>query len=63
MHGSRSHAAGVKAMDSTTTSNKPQAASPAKTSQQPRRAQPARLPEATAELVNRLLAARCGAMN
>ena len=27
---------------------------------QPTRQQPARLPQATAELVNRLLAARCG---
>jgi hypothetical protein len=33
----------------------------AKTSQQPRRMQPVRLPQGTADLVNRLLAARCGA--
>jgi hypothetical protein len=50
-------------MDSTITSNKPQAAGAAKVSQQPRRLQPVRLPQATAELVNRLLAARCGAVN
>ncbi len=47
-------------MDSTSTSNKPQATNAAKSNQQPRRTYPARLPQATAELVNRLLAARCG---
>jgi hypothetical protein len=31
-----------------------------KPNQQPRRTQPARLPQPTAELVNRLLAIRCG---
>ena len=50
-------------MDSTNTSSKPQAANAAKANQQARRAQPARLPQATAELVNRLLAARCGTLN
>ncbi len=47
-------------MDFTTSSNKPQAANTAKTSRPLKRAQPARLPQATAELVNRLIAARCG---
>jgi hypothetical protein len=31
-----------------------------KPNQQPRRAQPVRLPQATAELVDRMLTARCG---
>jgi hypothetical protein len=44
-------------MDSTSTRF---AAAAAKLNQQPRRAQPARLPQSTAELVNRMLAARCG---
>lgn len=44
-------------MDSTTARF---AAAAAKPNQQLRRAQPARLPLATAELVNRMLAARCG---
>jgi hypothetical protein len=36
------------------------AANAARSNQQPRRTQPVRLPQATADLVNRLLAARCG---
>jgi hypothetical protein len=40
---------------------KPAAAESARTSSQARHTQPVRLPVATAELVNRLLAARCGA--
>lgn len=43
-------------MDSTVIKN----ANAAKTNQQPRRMQPVRLPQGTADLVNRLLAARCG---
>ena len=50
-------------MDFTSTNSSPQASNAAKIIHQPRRAQPARLPQATAELVNRLLAARCGTMN
>jgi hypothetical protein len=50
----------LRAMDTTIT-GKPQAANMTKASQPSRRPQPARLPQATAELVNRLLAARCGA--
>jgi hypothetical protein len=33
----------------------------AKLNQHPKRTQPVRLPQGTADLVNRLLAARCGA--
>ena len=40
--------------------DKLQAEDTAKASRQPRRMQPVRLPQATADLVNRLLAARCG---
>jgi hypothetical protein len=37
-----------------------QFAGAAKPNQQPRRTQPVRLPQPTAELINRMLAARCG---
>ena len=40
---------------------KPLPADHVRSSRHPGRAQPARLPQTTADLVNRMLAARCGA--
>jgi hypothetical protein len=41
--------------------HKPQAADSAKLNPAPRRNQPVRLPQATADLVERMLTVRCGA--
>ena len=48
-------------MDMDTTSTRVELRSQPAKPGQPRRAPPARLPQTTADLVNRLLAARCGA--
>lgn len=51
---------GAQHGDTGMNSNKTQAADAARINQPSRRAQPVRLPQATAELVDRMLAARCG---